>query len=254
MDVTKIKNIYIKKENLLKKIEKGYIKKDSEIKLIYDNSGILPSDYTQVEYIVKSSGYGYIDTGLKGIKTIDCEVNGIGTGSSNKYVFGFCSQEVSSNNSPYTSDMFFTGSNLYIRVIDNYSSNRVYLNLSDNTFYNISYYSSPAYSVYVNNELIRTFNESSYFINKDIPLILFSEYTSVGNNGVYYVPSTASGLKIKSCKIYNDIEKTQLLRDFIPCINKNNIVGLYDIIEGVFYTNSDSSHQNVLFEAGPIIQ
>ena len=251
MDVTKIKNIYIKKENLLKKIEKGYIKKDSEIKLIYDDSGILPSDYTQVEYIEKDDIYSYIDTGLKGVKTIECEISGpagSGAGSSSKIFFGFRSLD-------YESTIYYSRSTLTINVTNGNINNTIEYTPLNRVFYNISYYSSPAYSVYINNELIKTFNESSYYVDKNIPLILFSEYTNFNQTNDYKInSSTATGLRIKSCKIYNDINKTQLLRNFIPCIDKNNVIGLYDIVEGIFYTNSSTQVSGQPFIAGPIVQ
>ena len=54
---------------------------------------------------------------------------------------------------------------------------------------------------------------------------------------------------IKKVKIYNN-SQTKLLRNFIPCINPNYKIGLYDLVTKVFYENSGTSS----FGAGPIVQ
>jgi hypothetical protein len=46
---------------------------------------------------------------------------------------------------------------------------------------------------------------------------------------------------------YVKIEGASLIREFIPCINPNNIVGMYDTVNGVFY----SSPNGTAFIAGP---
>ena len=39
-------------------------------------------------------------------------------------------------------------------------------------------------------------------------------------------------------------------RDMIPCINPNNVVGMYDMVEGVFYGSANEYE----FAAGPVIE
>lgn len=49
-------------------------------------------------------------------------------------------------------------------------------------------------------------------------------------------PYRLSAMKLYACKFYNG---TTLLRDFIPCYRKaDNVIGLYDLVNGVFYTNA----------------
>ena len=51
-----------------------------------------------------------------------------------------------------------------------------------------------------------------------------------------YPSWTGFSAKVYSCKFYNG---GGLIRDFIPCYRKSdNVIGLYDIINGTFYTNS----------------
>lgn len=40
-----------------------------------------------------------------------------------------------------------------------------------------------------------------------------------------------------------------IIRNYIPCINPNNVVGMYDTVEGKFY----SSPNGVAFVAGPVV-
>lgn len=63
--------------------------------------------------------------------------------------------------------------------------------------------------------------------------------------------ATASGCiraKLYSCKIYKE-EDYILTRDFVPCINPDNEVGLYDLVEGKFYGNDGTG----TLTAGPAI-
>ena len=49
-------------------------------------------------------------------------------------------------------------------------------------------------------------------------------------------------------KIYD--HNKVLLRDLVPCKNSNNIVGMYDIVNDVFYTNAGTDN----FIGGPEVQ
>lgn len=74
------------------------------------------------------------------------------------------------------------------------------------------------------------------------------------NQNTYLINSAHNiryGYAILTCSFFgfkilqNDI----LVRDFIPCINPNNVVGMYDIVNGVFY----SSPNGTAFVAGPVV-
>ena len=71
------------------------------------------------------------------------------------------------------------------------------------------------------------------------PIILFG--FNNGANGI-----VGAEEKVYSCKIYSD---GQLVRDFIPCINPDGIIGLYDKETAIFYQNSGSG----IFLKGPEI-
>ena len=43
-------------------------------------------------------------------------------------------------------------------------------------------------------------------------------------------------MRLYECRIYNDPQKTILLRNFLPCIKKStNTVGLYDTVSKLCY-------------------
>ena len=59
-----------------------------------------------------------------------------------------------------------------------------------------------------------------------------------------YTALTSAGLRVYNTKIY---EGYNVVRNFIPCKNPNNIVGMYDTVNGVFY----SSPNGTAFVSGP---
>lgn len=86
---------------------------------------------------------------------------------------------------------------------------------------------SPAEIVFRNgsftgNGTVGTFTSQSAFTCTS-PLSIFAEGTSVSSGEVYYY------------KIYNN---GTLVRDFVPCKNPSNAVGLYDLVNDQFYGNS----------------
>ena len=88
-------------------------------------------------------------------------------------------------------------------------------------------------SKYVNNSLIGTGTSSSKKVNSSFYLFL-----SGTDYGKY---------KLYSCQLYRD---DVLLRDFVPVYRKkDNIAGLYDTVNDVFYTNAATSGDD--FTVGP---
>lgn len=79
--------------------------------------------------------------------------------------------------------------------------------------------------------------ESNSKTNLQLTTSLFI-FTANGPNGV---SKNTAKTRIYSCKIYNG---DSIIRNYIPCYKKvsenNNIIGLYDIVEGEFYTNQGS--------------
>jgi hypothetical protein len=74
--------------------------------------------------------------------------------------------------------------------------------------------------------------------------------------GIFNEISTArTGENVKECLLgrvytFQVYDNGTLVRDLVPCVNPNDIVGMYDIVNNVFYTTADDNYQ---FVAGPIV-
>lgn len=185
----------------------------------------LPSGYKKLEYI-QSSGTQYIDTGIIGSYdtrvTADFEVLSIGSGT----VFVFGSQ---ANND--------------VRFCLGITSAGVFR--SD---YGTEYTSGP--SAATGTKYTADKNRNVCTINGTA--INSNTQTFTGTTNIYlfarsYSSLSYSSLKMYGCKIYsNDV----LVRDFIPCKNASDVVGMWDDVNSTFYGNAGSG----TFTAGPGIK
>jgi len=79
---------------------------------------------------------------------------------------------------------------------------------------------------------------------------------SLGTQGTYIylfsghtdLSSRASGCQMKEVKFYASDNAT-LLGDFVPCTRSDGVIGMYDMVTGVFFANSGSNS----FTAGPTV-
>lgn len=194
----------------------------------------LPSGYTEVEYI-GLTGTQYINTGLKASNTtrivLDFELTDT---SVDNYIFGayklsgiaavetyYLSWTINNNcYYMYTNGVGsgFTGfkgvAGLGRHLLDKKQNNtvldKISISIPDSTF-------TTSYDMYLG---------------------------TVNSSGT--PRSTGMVGKIYSCQIYdNDV----LIRDFIPCVDASGAVGLYDLINDVFYGNAGTG----VFEAGSAI-
>ena len=67
---------------------------------------------------------------------------------------------------------------------------------------------------------------------------IYNDYTSFAINFLG---------RVYSCKVYDN---GTLVRDLVPCKNASNVVGMYDVVNGVFYTTANASYQ---FGAGSAV-
>lgn len=190
-----------------------------EMVSVGDNKTGLPFGYTQVDYI-ESSGTQYIDTGIKGNQ--DTKVNldfeatnfsypgnksiiGSRTGATEKH-YGIT---ISGGANPY----LYSGYN-------NVSQQGVQISL--NTKYNVF---KDKNIMYLDNTEITNATYTTF----ETPTNMFIFAMNEGGAKFY------SSIKLFKLKIYND---NVLERNFIPCYrNSDNEVGLYDLVNNVFYTN-----------------
>lgn len=188
---------------------------------------MLPSTYQQVEYI-GTSGSQHIDTGYK-------------PNNNTRLVMKFSFVSVPSTNAVFGSrngttdknfNLWATGSSFNPQYNGNdWSSNPVSCSIAARAIYNIDFnknvfsYSSSSSSGSTTLSTTGTFTGS------------YSIFLSAVNTGGGKDSRTVS-IKIYSCKIYDN---GTLVRSFIPCYRKSDsVIGLYDDVNGVFYTNAGS--------------
>ena len=167
---------------------------------VLKGSSRLPSGYTELEYI-QSSGTQYLDTGL------------VCSQSDNYKIELDCD---------LTSSAYYAGANGYLQYQASIAGGaRSNLTIT---------YANKVETITVNGTVKRTgdwadFNDT----NVKIGILRLG-----AANNEWYSSNIQSG-KIYSCKIY---KKSVLVRDFIPCKNPDSTIGLYDLVNSVFYTNA----------------
>ncbi len=200
--------------------------KGTEVNIVTTNK--LPSEYTEVKYI-ESTGTQYIDTNYVPNTNTSVEIQYQITDLNN-------SEEQSIFSLGTTADSLeeysfsYDSSNLYFRFSDSEITNgeSTYLNIDKAKIY------LDKASVKYNDTVIANFDgKLSLSSNLTSTLYLFAKQSdsSVGN---YFVG------KIYRCIIK---ESDSIIRNLVPCYrNSDNVAGLYDTANSVFYTNSGTGN------------
>lgn len=179
----------------------------------------LPSGYTQVEYL-ESSGTQYIDTGF-------IPNNNTRLIAQMKLEAGYSYTALGARTSA-TSNAFAFGASkngYYVSQYGNTSSANAILSTDLNTT-DPFVIDKNKHLTYFNGDLVHTATESTF--NAPYPMTLFA----VNNNGTI---SNKSVMSLYYCQIYDD---GIIVRDFVPCKNSSNVLGLYDLVNDMFYTNA----------------
>lgn len=193
----------------------------------------LPDGYTELTYI-QSSGTQYIDTGFAPKATTRTVMKANVTDISKFSVFfgtrnttlQTASQAyfaAASSSTQYRSDYF--GSALSIDVnttvkMTTVDKNKNVCTFNDDTITNTSSVASASANMFL--LALNNAGSANYFLNA----------------------------KLYSCDIYdNDV----LVRDFVPCKNPSGVIGLYDVVNGVFYQNAGTG-EFMAGEAQPMQQ
>lgn len=184
----------------------------------------IPDEYQLVEYL-ESSGTQYINIGLNLIAGLEFEIEG--------YIIGMGVHSGSSSSVSGTS-LFFNGIK---RVCSNYCfyiSSWIQVPDGASDIVKIKLYNG-AVSILNNDDTIRI---SRNIINISRNIFLFA---SNGSNGIFYTSSKITKAHFKN--IDANIEK-----DMYPVYQiADNKPGMYDIVNGVFYTNQGTGE----FVVGP---
>ena len=197
----------------------------------------LPSGYTRLEYI-ESTGTQWIDTGVYPHESrilIDADILASNTGADHHIASALWAE---------------TGGTEF------YNTLRL---RADRTGYAVRYYNGNLRniehqgSVFGRHTFDRNFIVAPYTAQVDSAEALTLTPSSVGsilstlplfgfrkNNGT---PSGLINMRLYSCKIWkrivsSGVVSTDLVRDFIPTRNASGVVGLWDDVNSVFYTNA----------------
>ena len=184
---------------------------------------ILPEGYTQLDYI-ESTGTQYIDTGYKPTNLTEIEIsfylNGVAveTSSSQQLCLFGCYDNNNwwlLGNYKVADDMFGE----FIWAGGKASANLLGYSKQKISFINGIYTDSSGNTKTVNISTSKTSQQNLYIMARN----------KNGNAEQYF-----NG-KIYTFKMW---ESNVLIRNYIPCKNANNEIGLYDLITNTFYGNS----------------
>ena len=191
----------------------------------------LPSGYTRLEYI-ESTGTQYIDTGVhimpenyQQLKmSVTCEKIGKGSGASDWLVDG----------SNIANAYFYTG--VY---------NEKYYYGCGTTDHDTGIAAVPGKQTFTLDIPSAKFTVSD---SADVSISTEAVTTSASLYlfGFNYNPVRCYAEKIYSCQIYLG---ATLVRDFVPCKNSSGVVGLWDDVNSLFYSNAGSG----VFISGPVV-
>lgn len=207
-----VNKIYTKKGGKFNAVKKICIKGDDvfHYKVVFN---ALPNEYQEVEYL-QSSGVEYIDTLLKGNQDTEFDIIAQYVGASTSSLAGLFGTRTSAQNKAvivagYAGQVITGFGNAETQVVFNF--NEHYFKLVDDNYY-------------YDGTLVKSFNPSTF--ETDSTMILFGR-----RNGS---SMSLSAWKVKKLYINNGTNELY----FVPCYRKSDYVaGMYDIINGAFYTN-----------------
>lgn len=202
------------------------------------NTGLLPKGYTQLEYISSTSDGGqYIDLNIMLYDTLNkdydiaIKFNIHGPGKDNQQSFLFFCQNVT-NPWPGTFIRLTEANDTYVtgRYIGGTAKDNKFTNI--NTICELPVQTPP-------NKNITNLSNSGQ--THSFGTSLFCGFSDANNTPYRFVNADLYYFKL--------FVEGILVRDMIPCIDSNNVVGLYDLVNDVFY----SSPNGAAFIAGPEI-
>ena len=251
----KITKIYIgSSDEKAHKIKAAYIgDSNGKARKFWPNS-ILPEEYQWVEYIMNNGGQ-IIDTGIKANSDtrliVDMEVITVEHDNQTQWYWSRCAGYFGASGwtfYPNGPTDFVRGTSYCFQSVS-VGSDKKYARLLYNggsgvTFSDKQYlFHRYIYDInrsggnsYINDELVMSSTETFSDTEGNVSLFAASYYSTAHNQMSY----ASSG----QCKIYQftAFQNNTLVRNMYPCYRKSdNVVGMYDIVHGVFYTNISSS-------------
>ena len=216
IDFTGVTAVTIPDGNVVKIVRKS----DGNIIWEKPETGGLPDGYTQTAYI-RSTGTQYIDTGY------------IATSENYRIKCGFYFDAIVNNTVPFGGgastdiiSVLIRNSTIFHFYVGSGSVYATDVAITHGVNYDMECWAN-------NGTFTVVLNGASYSgaysgaIDKEYPLAIFA-------NNISGSVTAFSSIRFSAFQIYdNDV----LVRDFLPCINPDGIVGMYDMVEKIFYGN-----------------
>ena len=222
----KVKKPYYVIDSTTRKVKKGYTVRENFARCT------LPSGYAQVEYI-ESSGTQYIDTGVYPTQNV-------------RYALDFVWPVLNNSTSLFGSQKA-TGQDA--ALIAYYTSST-----------GLSFYVGTSKGILQHNNIIAGIKHrlDVHASNGTLTVSMDDVTTTGAYSGSLYTgysvlimanKQAGNAVQISSYKLYSFWMWVDgsLVRDYVPCIDPNGAVGLYDMVNGVFYGNAGTG----FFTAGP---
>ena len=170
----------------------------------------LPFGYTKLAYI-QSSGTQYIDTGFTPNQDTRVDLKISTSNSGSKTMLG--------------SDVSWTGNGFAIGVGFSHYGTETSNNsgMNDGSVHEISLNKNV---LYIDGTAAKTYSVQTFSVG--YPMALFANNRS----GII---DEKTAMNLYYCQIYDN---ETLVRDFVPCINASDEVGLYDLVGKQFYGNA----------------
>lgn len=244
IDGKKVKKCFLGDEA----IGKVYLGED----LIFQHISRLPAGYTELEYI-SNPNLGYIpNIGLSGTnplanKKVEISIRLINTGTSN-YIFGAYSsyqRNSSATNLSVELTLYYRPNNINTPAAAGGGSISISDILNQKLDITLDY---ENLIMSVDGKTPVTIKSPSNMYN-NVPMSLFSYHlmSYVGASLRSNVYASPSNFEFYSLKISSGGE---VLNEWVPCINPDGLVGIYDIVNGVFESSGDATKP---LAAGPAV-
>ncbi len=180
----------------------------------------LPTGYTQLEYI-ESSGTQYIDTGYNlTSEVLKYDLEFETTSSTSAFTLIGNSDDGDTNfGINFYSNQFYVGTSRWLLSGNSWTKNQKYHKLIEAN--------NGTLTVITDGVSQSATYTSTLYKKSSIALFACKCDTKFSNS--------SSHAKIYQAKIYDN---NVLVRNFVPAKDSSNVVGMYDLVEGKFYTNA----------------
>ena len=213
----------------------GYLAKGySRVKIPHTDGKRLPDGYTEVEYI-ESNGTQYVNTRFKPNQNTRVVLDFHNSGDYSGMTTSLCPFFGARNGSASAAFAMWIGTKSFPH------------------YGNVAYNKNGNFTTDINRRLVYDFDKNVVSIGEDFITCATATFTTnydlhlLAMHNYGSIDSRHPTGKLYSCEIYDD---DTLARYFVPVIDPSGEVGLYDLVDGLFYGNSGTGK----FTEGPVVE